>query len=233
MGRGTKHFSHPHALQRTEILKDDGEQCSGCDQSLSGSAYARLTLLPHSDYPGGWFGCNACGVGSAAFLYHCPSCDFDLHVDCAFMPESVTRDDREHPLTLHYSFPCEDGWLLVCDVCKDYFSAGEYWLSPLRSRARQKEEGGGVEDFQSGRDRFLATPRGCQPPLQKFCRESGLMGDLKLPASIASDTKEDVDGDGISLTGSYSRPTSSTEASISFRNWFPEILSTSSNFLIK
>ncbi|XP_047320862.1 uncharacterized protein LOC124924923 [Impatiens glandulifera] len=86
-----------------------------------------LTLLsapPYKSY-NPEFTCNACLKTGNSFLYHCSSCSFDLHVNCAFLKDSVKRDDHEHPLSLLFSSPYEkskdgeDEVIFMCDVCQE------------------------------------------------------------------------------------------------------------------
>lgn len=80
-----------------------------------------LTLLTTApDYYNGGFVCSACGGESSTdiFLYHCSICQFDLHVRCSKCPETMHREDHEHPLTLVYAYPgAKEGLVFKCDVC--------------------------------------------------------------------------------------------------------------------
>ncbi|XP_047341950.1 uncharacterized protein LOC124945539 [Impatiens glandulifera] len=87
-----------------------------------------LTLLstpPSKSFYIPEFTCNACLKTGNSFLYHCSTCNFNLHVNCAFLAESVKRTDHQHPLSLHYSSPykksndCEDDVVFMCNVCED------------------------------------------------------------------------------------------------------------------
>ncbi|KAF5952606.1 hypothetical protein HYC85_010550 [Camellia sinensis] len=51
------------------------------------------------------FTCNACLSNGSTFSYHCLACNFDLHVDWAFLPEIARNGNHNHPLTLFYLFP--------------------------------------------------------------------------------------------------------------------------------
>ncbi|XP_019191908.1 PREDICTED: uncharacterized protein LOC109186399 [Ipomoea nil] len=158
--RETTHFSHPHRLKLTEVQEKDGKKCSGCEYIVTGPVYTcvepdcgvdfhlhkkcfelprevrhkshldhALTLLPSPPYQDG-FACNACLEKGSAFVYHCTTCSFDLHVECVRWPEKVQRDDHEHALSLFYAPPVpkkdgeepaaedeEEKVTFVCDVC--------------------------------------------------------------------------------------------------------------------
>ncbi|KAL2491473.1 Cysteine/Histidine-rich C1 domain family protein [Abeliophyllum distichum] len=145
-----KHFSHPHILQPTEIKEKNTKVCSACECDLFGSAYCciephcnfnlhkacfespmevrhkchldhPLKLLPAPPYNDG-FTCNACLKDGKAFCYTCSTCSYDLHIDCISWPETMTRVDHKHPLTLYYSPVANAGEgnqvTFMCDVCK-------------------------------------------------------------------------------------------------------------------
>lgn len=170
------HFSHRHPLEHLEVDEEDQVLCSGCEVGILGSAYRctkpscdfilhdSCTDLPrqvkHKSHPkhpllldffppysDGEFTCNACGNSGHAFTYHCASCKYDLHVECASLPETEVREDHQHPLVLVYSFqsnkavegkaegkavvenfvcyvcdgPIEmDSWAYCCSDCNNY-----------------------------------------------------------------------------------------------------------------
>ncbi|XP_075474488.1 uncharacterized protein LOC142505398 [Primulina tabacum] len=125
------HFSHPdHPLRfdHTESpFKCDGckevgigsrYRCAACDYDLHTHCAVSSTVISHPFYtkcsfqflsrPPGPVAryCNACEKGVAGFLYHCKSCDFDLHPCCAKLP--MVLDDGELKLYLYrkVSSPC-------------------------------------------------------------------------------------------------------------------------------
>ncbi|CAA2966723.1 Hypothetical predicted protein [Olea europaea subsp. europaea] len=143
-----KHFSHPHILQPIEIKDKNTKVCSACECDLFGSAYCciepycnfnlhkvcfesplevrhkshldhPLKLLTAPPYDDG-FTCNACLKDGKAFCYTCSTCSYDLHIDCISWPETMTRGDHKHPLTLYYSPVAGEGnqVTFMCDVCK-------------------------------------------------------------------------------------------------------------------
>ncbi|KAL4582487.1 hypothetical protein LXL04_007037 [Taraxacum kok-saghyz] len=77
-----------------------------------------LTLLSSPPYPEGVFKCNACGSQGKGFSYHCPDCQLDLHVDCAFMPLSIPHVSHAHSLSLCFESPYENQ-PFSCDICKE------------------------------------------------------------------------------------------------------------------
>ncbi|CAH8387590.1 unnamed protein product [Eruca vesicaria subsp. sativa] len=69
------------------------EQCGNALRGIqhpSHSGLHHLTLVPYTTYCAGTFTCRACGcTGGKGFSYCCPLCDFDLHVQCAQLPQLV------------------------------------------------------------------------------------------------------------------------------------------------
>ncbi|KAI8545713.1 hypothetical protein RHMOL_Rhmol07G0060000 [Rhododendron molle] len=77
-----------------------------------------LNFLPRAPSANGTFICNGCGENGDASVYRCSTCDYDLHIKCAWLNRTVDRVDHEHPLTLYYSNPYKDkGVAFECDVC--------------------------------------------------------------------------------------------------------------------
>ncbi|XP_027154579.1 uncharacterized protein LOC113754375 [Coffea eugenioides] len=124
---------HPLELVEVEEEDDQVNICSGCEVHILGSAYnctkpscdfilhdscidlprkvkhnshPKHPLILHffPPYGDGEFTCNACGNPGHGFTYHCMSCKYDLHVECASLPEVEYREDHEHPFVLSYSF---------------------------------------------------------------------------------------------------------------------------------
>ncbi|CAH8265932.1 unnamed protein product [Arabidopsis lyrata] len=148
-----RHPSHNHPLRVFKARDKDEVVCSGCELELTGQAFKcmksdcdyflhkscfdlpretnhkshpnhSLTLL-HSPPYGQSYTCDACGEYGSGFTYNCSECQYDVHVGCAFIPETVEREDHEHPLTLLYNTPCkgrEDGAKFICDVCEEDMS---------------------------------------------------------------------------------------------------------------
>ncbi|KAK9909974.1 hypothetical protein M0R45_033952 [Rubus argutus] len=83
-------------------------------------------LLSLPPYRNGEFTCNACGECSTSFAFHCPKCKFDLHVQCATLPQTPThRHHHQHPLTLLFLSPNIPEKKINCDLCKGSIS---HWL---------------------------------------------------------------------------------------------------------
>lgn len=77
-----------------------------------------LSLVPSPPYNDGEFTCDACGDSGHAFTFHCSTCKFDLHVECASLPETEEIEEHEHALTLFYCFPFEEEKdNFCCEVC--------------------------------------------------------------------------------------------------------------------
>ncbi|CDY71677.1 BnaAnng38410D [Brassica napus] len=112
-----RHPSHNHQLRIFKSQEGDEIICSGCELDLIGQAfkYHPLTLL-HSPPYGHSYTCDACGQYGSGFTYNCSECQYGVHVGCAFIPETVKREDHDHPLTLVYNTPCkgrEDGAMFI------------------------------------------------------------------------------------------------------------------------
>ncbi|XP_070669602.1 protein VACUOLELESS GAMETOPHYTES-like [Malus domestica] len=81
-----------------------------------------LTLVSNPPYEYGEFKCDACAeYGSNCFAFHCVHCKYDLHLQCAALPETLGHPHHhEHTLTLRYSSlpPNHDqGKRIMCDLC--------------------------------------------------------------------------------------------------------------------
>ncbi|CAL1379698.1 unnamed protein product [Linum trigynum] len=77
------------------------------------------------------FVCNACGDYGTGFTYRCSSTScqsFNLHVTCAFLPNTIKHVDHQHPLSLFSSSTSLDikgissssssSSIFTCDVCR-------------------------------------------------------------------------------------------------------------------
>ncbi|KAL2234238.1 uncharacterized protein LOC105168581 [Sesamum indicum] len=147
------HFSHRHPLELSQLHQEDKAICSGCELDILGSAYVctkpNCTFLLHDfcfdlprrirhyshpkhplglsfspPYNDGEFTCDACGHSGHAFTYHCGTCKFDLHVECAALPEVENRRDHEHPLVLSCGSPEGSAAEFVCYVCSGCIGKG-------------------------------------------------------------------------------------------------------------
>ncbi|XP_010506363.1 PREDICTED: uncharacterized protein LOC104782985 [Camelina sativa] len=153
-----RHMSHNHPLHVFKARDKDEISCSGCNLDLTGQAFKctksecdyflhkscfdlpretnhkshpkhSLTLL-HSPPNGQFYTCHACGEYGSGFVYNCAECQYDVHVGCVFLAETVKGEDHEHPLILLYNTPCkgnDDGAMFICDVCEVYMS-GNLWV---------------------------------------------------------------------------------------------------------
>ncbi|KAJ0693250.1 putative chromatin regulator PHD family [Helianthus annuus] len=76
-----------------------------------------LKLLPKPPYVSGKRFCNVCGTrcNNNGELYRCNVCDYDAHVTCTTLPQSVCREDHAHSLSLLYVNPYPD---FTCNVCR-------------------------------------------------------------------------------------------------------------------
>ncbi|XP_059654313.1 uncharacterized protein LOC132301037 [Cornus florida] len=129
-----KHFSHHHSLSFQQLQQAGAPeiQCSGCKTSGSGSLYIcwqcsfflheqcfrasrsmehpshpshPLTLVPYPTYPSGSFICNSCNQTGTGFSYTCANCEFDIHVHCAYKPQTTTHESYPYVHNLHHSLP--------------------------------------------------------------------------------------------------------------------------------
>ncbi|KAK6804147.1 hypothetical protein RDI58_001931 [Solanum bulbocastanum] len=147
--QGKQHFSHPHILKPivnpTETLT-----CNVCEQpNITSNFYGcntcqyflhenclntprfldhpshsshHLTLLPVPTYSNRSFTCKACGTAGTSCSFSCACCDFDIHMQCALLPQTVVLPQQHHhELELIFESPCDDdtdeNTVFVCDVC--------------------------------------------------------------------------------------------------------------------
>ncbi|KAF5764594.1 putative chromatin regulator PHD family [Helianthus annuus] len=77
----------------------------------------RLKLFPKPPYINGRRLCDVCGTkcDPNGELYPCDVCDYDVHVTCTTLQESVCREDHTHTLSLLYVNPHLES---TCDVCR-------------------------------------------------------------------------------------------------------------------
>ncbi|KAF8101293.1 hypothetical protein N665_0208s0075 [Sinapis alba] len=143
-----RHASHNHPLRGHKAQAEEEIICSGCDLDLIGAAFKctksecdyflhkscfelprenrhkshpdhPLTLLYSPPYESSTFTCDACGEYGSGFVYNCSVCQYDVHVGCVSMPETVEREGHVHPLTLLYRSPYQNGLFFHCDECHD------------------------------------------------------------------------------------------------------------------
>ncbi|XP_047337033.1 uncharacterized protein LOC124940553 [Impatiens glandulifera] len=142
-----KHFSHDHHLNLYQSQPGQNLLCHGCQTPISDSSsiYAcwtckfflhdhcgnanrfikhpshpahPLILIPTPTYCSGAFICNACGSLGKSFSYSCPTCEIDLHLNCAFLPPKITHNSHPHDLVISPNLPKKkDGMVYVCKVC--------------------------------------------------------------------------------------------------------------------
>uniref|UniRef100_A0A5B7BR87 DC1 domain-containing protein n=1 Tax=Davidia involucrata TaxID=16924 RepID=A0A5B7BR87_DAVIN len=87
-----KHFSHPIACISLKWRMKSSPRVA------SKTFQGQLTLAPSPAATSSFT-----SLAFSWFVFHCSICNFDLHVKCAFLPETVNRDDHEHPFTLFYT----------------------------------------------------------------------------------------------------------------------------------
>ncbi|CAN6836287.1 unnamed protein product [Brassica oleracea] len=241
-----RHPSHNHQLRIFKSQEGDEIICSGCELDLIGQAFKCTKKdcdyflhkscfdLPretkhktHSDHPltllhsppyGHSYTCDACGQYGSGFTYNCSECQYGVHVGCAFIPETVKREDHDHPLTLVYNTPCkgrEDGAMFICDVCEEDMSEnlwvyyckecdyGTHVHSCAVYEDHQPKKGGG-EGGRGGGESSSAAAR----------MKSLMKAQDEMAASAASEMKSEMDAkmemammqaqlDAIDAAGSY------------------------------
>ncbi|XP_055821929.1 uncharacterized protein LOC129890401 [Solanum dulcamara] len=98
-----------------------------------------LTLLPialwNSKVEKSEFCCVACGYDNScphhslfSFYYHCDSCKFDLHLECATVTTTLNHKVK-YPLDLFTCFPLQsEGAALLCCICNQVMNRQSAWL---------------------------------------------------------------------------------------------------------
>ncbi|XP_049368680.1 uncharacterized protein LOC125833565 [Solanum verrucosum] len=150
--QGKQHFSHPHILKPivnpTETLT-----CNACEQpNITSNFYGcntcqyylhqnclnaprfldhsshpshHLTLLPTPTYSNRSYTCKACASAGNGFSFSCARCEFDVHMHCALLPQTVfLSQHHHHDLVLIFESPFYDdaddeSTVFVCDLCRD------------------------------------------------------------------------------------------------------------------
>ncbi|XP_055817764.1 uncharacterized protein LOC129886897 [Solanum dulcamara] len=143
-----QHFSHHHILKKLVVDESEELQCQACEKPIfepfhgciSCNFYLHdnclnaprslvhpshpshpLTLLPSPTYSSRSFTCNACGSEGRSCSLSCAHCEFDLHVQCALLPQTVLLPQHHHhalKLIFDSSFGDEDeSYIFVCDLC--------------------------------------------------------------------------------------------------------------------
>ncbi|KAG2309625.1 hypothetical protein Bca52824_029373 [Brassica carinata] len=193
-----RHPSHSHPLRIFKSQEGDEIICSGCELDLIGQAFKctkktaitsctnhPLTLL-HSPPYGHSYTCDACGQYGSGFTYNCSECQYDLHVGCAFIPETVEREDHDHPLTLVYNTPCkgqdmsENLWVYYCKEC-DY---GTHVHSCMVYEDHEPKRGG---EGREGGESSSAAER-----MKSLMKAQDEMAALQLEARIRKSTNDAI-----------------------------------------
>ncbi|TMW81269.1 hypothetical protein EJD97_010769 [Solanum chilense] len=147
--QGKQHFSHPHILKPivnpTETLTCNAcehpniasnfygcntcqyflhENCLNAPRFLNHSSHPshHLTLLPTPTYSNRFYTCKACGSAGKGCSFSCACCEFDIHMHCALLPQTVVLPQHHHhELELIFESPFYDdgNTVFVCDLCRD------------------------------------------------------------------------------------------------------------------
>ncbi|XP_007029374.2 PREDICTED: uncharacterized protein LOC18599369 [Theobroma cacao] len=150
-------FSHKHQLIFIENHVNQGKEvsCSGCKDMVSGPSYScsncefflhrkcymlapeinhpyhrEHSLILLTNLPPSYSSCvcDFCLKTCQGFVYHCPSCKFDLDIECAFLPLCITEPESHRHRFIHLmkalSFICDacgvkgDHHPYLCTVCQ-------------------------------------------------------------------------------------------------------------------
>ncbi|KAK4372223.1 hypothetical protein RND71_007607 [Anisodus tanguticus] len=109
------------------------ENCLNAPRFLDHSSHPshHLTLLPVPTYTSCSYTCKACGSTGNGFSFSCACCDFDIHMQCALLPQTVVLPQHHHELELNFDSPFDDeadeSTVFVCDLCHDNVDLN-YWL---------------------------------------------------------------------------------------------------------
>lgn len=150
-------FSHPHILISLQLDQGEEIQCYAYDQiifepfhaCLSCNLYIHdhcmnvprslqhlshpfhpLSLLLTPTYCSRSYTCNACGSEGRALGFSCAHCEFDLHVKCASLPNTILLDKHPHELKLIFDSPYENkNTIFACDLCRGIMQ-NNFWLDP-------------------------------------------------------------------------------------------------------
>ncbi|KAL2514110.1 Cysteine/Histidine-rich C1 domain family protein [Forsythia ovata] len=153
--QGKQHFSHHHVL--ISLNDDEGVPiiCKACNQLISENFHGcisckfylhdvcmnaprslehpshpshPLALLPTPTYSNQSYTCSACGFEGKGFSLSCAHCEFDLHVQCSSLPNTLVLDKHPHELKLIYNSPYEDkSTKFSCDLCCGVMK-NNHWL---------------------------------------------------------------------------------------------------------
>ncbi|XP_060169028.1 uncharacterized protein LOC132599872 [Lycium barbarum] len=109
------------------------ENCLNASRFLDHSSHPshHLTLLPVPTYSNCSYTCKACGSAGNGFSFSCAPCEFDIHLQCALLPQTVVLPQHPHELELIFESPFDDepdeSTIFVCDICHDNADLN-YWL---------------------------------------------------------------------------------------------------------
>ncbi|XP_049376245.1 uncharacterized protein LOC125841208 [Solanum stenotomum] len=155
--QGKQHFSHPHLLKLI-VNPSETLTCNACEQpNITTTFYGcntcqyflhenclnaprfldhsshpshHLTLLPTPTYSNRSYTCKACGSAGNGCSFSCACCEFDVHMHCALLPQTVVLsiliDKHQHELELCFGSPYEDkDTLFACDICNIIMDSDE------------------------------------------------------------------------------------------------------------
>ncbi|CAA7050584.1 unnamed protein product [Microthlaspi erraticum] len=221
-----RHPSHNHPLRVFKPKEEDETVCSGCELQLTEQAFKctksecdyflhkscfdlpgeshhkshpdhPLTLLHSPPDDQSVYTCAACDQYGSGFTYHCSSCNYNLHVGCALLPETIDREDHEHPLTLLYCTSCKgrEDTIFICSACEDtvsedlwvyYCKECDYGTHVLSCVAEEDQESN-EEEEEEEEEGDMSSPASRIKSLMKTRDE---MAALQLEARIRNDANE-------------------------------------------
>ncbi|KAL4379522.1 hypothetical protein GQ457_02G039840 [Hibiscus cannabinus] len=132
-------FSHKHQLDFIE-KHEESVCCFGCKEVISGPGYGcsrcefflhkKCSMLPpmishpyHREHPlilltnlppyYSSCACDFCHRTCQGFIYHCPTCKFDLDIKCASLPRCIVEAENHRHRFIHLMKPLS----FICDAC--------------------------------------------------------------------------------------------------------------------
>jgi hypothetical protein len=89
-----------------------------------------LKFLPHIgdilEYDTSEFQCNICSKNGDGEVYHCDTCEFDAHRDCAEIKEKVNVFFHADPLHLLVQNYYDNNPDVICDFCEESLQGSEW-----------------------------------------------------------------------------------------------------------
>ncbi|KDO64872.1 hypothetical protein CISIN_1g036302mg, partial [Citrus sinensis] len=103
-----KHFSHPHPLvlcDNEEEETNDDKVCYACNKLIQAGPAAYI--------------CSCNFTSPNAYYLRCVKCDFNIHLWCIPLPETIKHESHHHSLILADKLANDDYEDEVCDICEE------------------------------------------------------------------------------------------------------------------